>query len=347
MRVTKSSTALLLQRVHRDERGVAALLVAIVIPVLFGAALLAIDAGSVWAMRRSLVTGTDASALGTARNVVVGEPDCDAAPSILDANVTGAELTKCSVVQGDPIGYVETEGTGDVTVIFGGVVGVDDQTIASSSAAQWGPVSWTDNIRPIALCIEEPNVDSWIAAGTGGRPQSAVYRVPWTKDNPLACGSDVPGNWGWIDFNGRGHPTPELVDWLLNSWPNPVGVRDCNGDGDPGDLCHADPGGRVGPMTKALQQLVNNEIQFSVVLYDQGINSGGQATYDVAGFMSVVPRGFNLSGTDSERYLDLEFRRAVIKGGCCASDGIDAGALGIRLCGADHDPAGVTGRCES
>src|SRR5207245_11119708 len=51
----------------RDERGIAAVFLAVTMVTLFAVGALAIDAGSVWTARRNLITGTDAAALDAAR----------------------------------------------------------------------------------------------------------------------------------------------------------------------------------------------------------------------------------------------------------------------------------------
>src|SRR5436190_17738181 len=85
----------------REERGVSSVILAVSLIGLLGAAMLAVDAGSVWATRRRIVTATDAGALGAARMFEAGLADpCtgggqtageNEATTIMSSNASNAE----------------------------------------------------------------------------------------------------------------------------------------------------------------------------------------------------------------------------------------------------------------
>ena len=52
----------LLQRINSDEKGISAVVLAVTLIGLFGAAVLSVDAGSLWTARRNIITASDAAA---------------------------------------------------------------------------------------------------------------------------------------------------------------------------------------------------------------------------------------------------------------------------------------------
>jgi hypothetical protein len=159
----------------RDERGISAVIVAVSLIALFGAAVLSIDAGSAWATRRKIVTGTDSAALGAARMFATGLADpCTAAgasageaegTTILTANAADAEhngtstpngyevsVTGCGTPNGT-VGHVRYDGRLGSTRGFAGIFGFAQVKPFSSSTAQFGYITAiTEGLRPWTIC---------------------------------------------------------------------------------------------------------------------------------------------------------------------------------------------------
>lgn len=238
-------------------------------------------------------------------------------------------------------------------VRFGGPLGIRDGRAHSMSAAIFGPVDSIRGLRPIALCIQDPHVRSWLALGpdTGVHPAPGIHRVDFTDDSPNACGANQPGaatvsgNWGWVDFNGGSNATQELAGWLRDGWDEPVALGDCDADGVPDDGCEGNPGSRGDSIARALNTLIGKT--FLVLLYDRATGTGDNARYRVYGALGVTLHGFSQYRKEQPEkwYFDFEFKRVVVSGRCCGS--IDTGVSSVRICSVDHDPVALEDRCEA
>lgn len=353
---------------RRDEGGLTAVVVVVSLAAIFGAALLSIDAGNLWQTRRNVITATDAAALAEARAAVPSPTTACATTSwttLLAANAGPGviEPVACTpVFDGAGLGYVRVEARKQVDVRFGGVLGVEDQWAYSSSTAMVGIVPEAISVRPLGLCVRNGHVQEWLAHVSGGTPLPApgsdpehvtgypttgtVHHVRWEKQfNDGACGT-VPGNWGWIDFDGGLSSNQDLRDWLLNSYTaNHVAIGDCNSDnGAPREYCGGDTGAKTG-FRSTLDTLVGKS--FAIVVFDDGVGSGENATFGIAGFIGVKLWGFRVNGANSERYFDMEFTRIIATGVCCLGvpPTYDFGSRGVRLCAVDGDPVSEEERC--
>jgi hypothetical protein len=197
----------LMQRLH-DERGVSAVIVAVSLIGLFGAAVLAIDAGSAWATRRHIVTSTDAAALAAARLyasglanpcTVAGETAGEAeSTSVLKGNAAKAEPLDYEVtVSGcpdHPVGHVRVDARLGSKQAFSGIFGFDQTKPFSSSTAEFGYLIGLGKLRPIAICDQAtlafPNQPSATPPGpadsTGAYPHYALWN--WLRKGKRAGG---------------------------------------------------------------------------------------------------------------------------------------------------------------
>jgi Flp pilus assembly protein TadG len=196
-------------KVKQDERGVTAVVVAVSLVAIFGAAMLSVDAGNLFQSRRNIITGTDATALSEARAFALYQQ------SISSCNMTNVNtmLTRNS---GSALGSVActpntlgTTGTGYVTVTankpvdvrFGGAVGVPDTTAASSSTAQWGFVTQVAGLRPMGFCLLNEHIQEWLGYQHLLRTGSAL------SGNPIQTLNDWNTQPPLIGLDGRiGHP---------------------------------------------------------------------------------------------------------------------------------------------
>ena len=193
----------------KDERGISAVIVAVSLIGLFGAAVLSIDAGSAWATRRKIVTGTDSAALGAARMYAAGLADpCTPAgvaageaegTTILTANAAEAEHNATSTPNGyevtvtgcgtssKPVGHVRFDGRLGSQQGFSGLFGFTKVKPFSSSTAEFGYVTAiTGGLRPFTVC-----------------DQHAVWNPDNPPPNPLPVPSNTEPNphfalWNWL-----------------------------------------------------------------------------------------------------------------------------------------------------
>jgi hypothetical protein len=202
----------------------------------------------------------------------------------------------------------------------------------------------------------------------------AVHRITYTKDANDACG-DAPGNWGFQDFDGDdgGNSDEEFKDWMLDGYDGLVNApSDCDNDGSGtsdqpggvGDDCPGNPGSgaansgqscsddSLGSVLACVQSTPGSPPtikEFPIVIFDQATctSSGGGAggnncTFNVVRYVGVRLWGFKLTGSQDQRYFDLEFVPYIASGPCCAPSPNQTDIKAVQLCAVDHDTSGLT-----
>jgi hypothetical protein len=172
-------------RLHREQQGATTAIVAVCLVAFIGAAMITVDAGSLWSSRRRIITGTDASALDAAAlfNSGLADPCSDAGRAFAETNattvltqnhpsslhdasatpngfaVTLADPSKCFIGGYTP-GKVRFDGRLPSQGFFSGFFGLGNQSALSSSTAAWGYIAAIGNgLRPISIC-DSPNSSS-------------------------------------------------------------------------------------------------------------------------------------------------------------------------------------------
>src|SRR5207302_542428 len=168
------------RHLKKDERGISAVVAAIAIVGLFGALVFSLDAGNLWASKRSMVTATDAAALigaTTAKNnAVTTIGSCpqvvlNAVTTQLTTNQPTSTIDACNIFPTNAqSGYI----TGDAS----------KQTAYQNALNNYNALPTTD----------PTNHPTYAGAGV-------VHRIFFNKANARGCGADAAaGNWGMIDF---------------------------------------------------------------------------------------------------------------------------------------------------
>jgi len=194
-----------------DERGVVAIIVALLLTVLCGIAAFVVDAAAVYAERRELQNGADAGALAVAQDCAMG--DCGSytstAAGLADANsedgasnvddVTidlAARTARVSTSTNDP------EGGTEVPFRFAPVFGIGGENVDASATAQWGPLSHGAGL-PLAISMCE-----WerMVGDLTDLPSATLTIAFHDGNNAEPCngpaGQDIPGGFGWLDESG-------------------------------------------------------------------------------------------------------------------------------------------------
>lgn len=164
-------------RLNKDERGISAVIVAVSLVGIFGAAMLSLDAGNMWQTRRNIVTATDATALQQAKVYAFqpgqAEGTTEKCPTDVGDSWTdyllrnggqGTTPIDCDVVWGvNGTGYVVVQGRKLSQTRLGGIVGVGDTQPYSMSASQWGFITEAEGLRPMGICSANDHFRQWIA----------------------------------------------------------------------------------------------------------------------------------------------------------------------------------------
>lgn len=154
-------------------------IIAVCLVAFFGAAVLTIDAGSLWTTRRTVITGTDAAVLSAAQLFANGQADPCSGSDVAAAEANAANV----LVDNHPSALhnaTDTPNGFDVTLAqpcgtfgagsfvpgkvrfdarlqanqaFSGFFGFSDLKAFSSSSAAWGYITGLgEGLRPIAVC---------------------------------------------------------------------------------------------------------------------------------------------------------------------------------------------------
>ncbi len=315
----------------KDESGVVSVLVAAAILALVGFLALVVDMGAVYVAKRELSQASDAAALAAAQEVARGSAGCPAvALDYLTANSPEAQLEDCQHDAIDPYDNnpydndreVEVIATRDVPLMFAAILGRNTVTIRAASEAEFGPLRSSTGLRPFGLCTASPAFLAWQASG---HSSTQVFRVSYTKASPQDCGTAVPGNWGLLDFDGGSNSTNTLRSWVIDGYPGVVSVPAWH-DGDPGAFSNA----------LDIHTIVGETVYLPV--FDVATGSGANSSFHVEGIVAVTIVGYQATGSQASRYLDLRFESHVISGDCCDDEAgalLNTGLLGIRLCELD------------
>jgi len=327
-------------RNFRDERGAVLAMVCVIMVVAIGCAAFAVDTGNAWAAKRQLRTATDAAALAAAAVYSANGNGCGGTDdSTLTANDSAASVTSCSPVgqSGTTPGRVTVTAERTIDFAFAQIFGISGGDVGSSTTARWGNADGAWGLRPMALCLyANPDLEAWMNLPNGPTADSGTIRILYNKDHPDACGTGAPGNWGMLDFNGGENSNAETKQWVSDGYPEVVPLSPPSIPGDTGSFnpsIDTELGGLVGD-------------SFALPIFDNVTGTGSNATFDIVAFVWVKLIDYRVNGSESDRYLDLQFQaREVIQGTCCStSGGQDTGVRAVRICATDpgHDEACVS-----
>ena len=249
----------------REEKGISTVIVMVSLLGIFGSALLSVDFGNMWTTRRTIISGTDATALDQAIFAAkTGAADCNRIGSFgfngayqdwtntLQLNTNGFVIgsQNCSftnVNSGGVVGYVGVEARKEAETRFGALFNLGNSEPYSFSAARVYYPDAVQGLRPIGICVANPHVQEWLQYLNSGTPMPAigadhpsyagstlpVHRITYSKDSNDDCG-DAPGNWGFQDYDGNdgGNSDEEFKDWMLDGYDGLVNApADCDNDG--------------------------------------------------------------------------------------------------------------------
>ena len=305
------------------EEGTAAIMLAVSLTVLFGAAAIVLDAGDIWQERRQLVGATDAAALAAAQDDALGLDGCaTTAGMYLESNSPGSSLVSCSNSTASSSGTMEVAASIVVEHGLAQVLGRDETTVTASSGVRWGAPATATGLRPFALCNASDGFMAWQASGHN---TTDIFRITYSKAHAEACGGPSPGNWGILDFNGGANSNNDTANWVASGYPGHVSAMAWS-PGDPGAFDQSLP----------INSIVGKVIQLPVFDdYDSG--GGDTANFHVVGFVSVEIVAYRALGPQASRYLDLRFTNDIVVGSCCTNGGLDAGTYVVTLCSTEQN----------
>ncbi len=321
-----------------DDRGMAAVTVAIAGTVLIGMVAFAVDVGALYAERRELQSGADAAALGIAQACAEGDlavcnpaSAAGAADGYADANAHDGAAAVDDVTL-DVLGQTVTvevstidAASGDTLLpsYFAGVLGFDGATVGATASAAWGYPSGLPRTLPLIFSDCE-----WAKFGPtvqDGPPFSGSESIIYFHGKAETChsspsGQDMPGGFGWLGTSGDCSAALTVGQWVGID-PGASPPSDC----DPPDI----------------ESLMYTAVP--IPFFDDIDSTGSNAKYRVAGFGALYITGYNFGGgfkqpasgappcTGSDRCIAGYFTNTTVSMGDIG--GSDRGIVVVKLTG--------------
>lgn len=250
------------------ERGVVAVIVALLLVVLIASLAIAIDGGLLFVKYRSIRTANDAAALAAAYSCGKGEGFA-AAESQADLyatdNVAGPRHRTADVY--DPScdadsGQVTVNYEADQQLYFGPAVGLSSpRSVTAAATASWGGAGGASQVAPLMLSSDRlsncniPSDDLIV---------DVSICVFWWNNGPDYSGS---GTWGLMNldtwgvdpaYNCQAPGLSSYRNWLLTGYPGALGLKDPG----PTYVC-ADPGSYGNALDNAIDQAIDSNAPYA------------------------------------------------------------------------------------
>ena len=277
-----------------DDRGAAAVIIAVSMVALIGFVGLVVDVGRIRQERRELARAADAAVLAVAADCGTGAQDCDddtgtaTAEEYADANSDdgASSVVEFDLDTDEQTVHVRTatidggDGSGDLDLMFMPALGYDTATIYAEATAEWGYPTGA-GVLPLIFSDCE-----WFKFAPGGFPDPDALVVIYfhdgnsTEDCNAQAGQDtdgddrLPGGFGWLDTNGGCAAVVNSGNWV---------------DEDPG----ASPS--TGCNAAEMRTLLLGKTVYITYFNDvQGLGANGQ--YHIAGIGAFFVTGYNFGG---------------------------------------------------
>jgi Flp pilus assembly protein TadG len=200
-----------------DERGVAAVIVVLLLAVLIGITALAIDGGLLWAKFRRVRNANDAAALAAALSCARGEGQSVAdakADEYAAANVWDAARIEDPVYTPDCNpngGKVTVRYGGEQTLMFAPAVGLDSpRPVHAYATASWGGAGGSADVIPLVLMRDRLSTCNFVPGpGVTPPPEGTLCGFWWDNDDL--------GNATWGYLNLASWPDDETEDVATTS----------------------------------------------------------------------------------------------------------------------------------
>jgi Flp pilus assembly protein TadG len=284
-----------------EDGGAVSLIIALCLMAVFGFAAIVIDFGRMYEENRQLQNAADAGALAVAQECAANAATCNEAartPTAATlANANSRDSLSDAVVQipgvngANSVTVTATSRTGDgafITNILGGMFGVPTSTMERQATASWGgPIGEGATVPLTFSACEWDQMTGGLGVGGLPTPITTVYHH--TSSNPSllnSCsgpaGQDYPGGFGWLDPDGSGTCTAQVVAGTVGG---------DTGNGPP------TPAASTGCTNAFFQGLLGQTILMPI--YGTVSGTGSNAVYEVLGFAAMELTGYRIGGSQT------------------------------------------------
>ena len=326
------------QRSQREE-GAAAVLLALLLPVIAGMAALSVDVSDAFVDRREMQNGVDAAALAAATFL----PSTD--PQVLDeatlAAIDYAARNGVAIGPGDVV-FSTTSATNDTVTVYseraigfalGGVFGITSGTVHAAGASQVGIIGgmrgvmpWGEEAPPGGLQFGEQYCLKLGSGGQGG-----------------TCGGATQGNFQALDIDDTGNNSADVYrDLIIHGSSTTVRLGqvknvvtgNMNGPTNQGTGCSGNSG-RISGNTQTFEDVVRDEEDGHYTVLDwlsprlviiPQMDYISSSQVEVVGFLVFFIEDCPPNGAVTGRFIDT-----VVPGGEWATFVSGLGTRAVRL----------------
>ncbi len=180
-------------------------------------------------------------------------------------------------------------------------------------------------LRPFGICLDFLNEIGPPVEGDG-----VQYVIEYGRDDQsTVCGTNVPGNWSVLDFDGGSNPQGEINCWVEYGY----GAPECPFGDDivinPVPYVEGNPGAFTNAMKNQMDELLNADCFILPVYTIANDLGGGNAEFNVVNFAGVKLVDYKLNGPQDDRYFTIEFVPCVTQGTGGGPGGFGAKVIGI------------------
>ena len=215
-------------------------------------------------------------------------------------------MTACTRTgSGASQGRVIVTASDNVDTWFAPVIGKGDYTVSSTSTAQWGPPSAVSGLRPLGLCaFGDATLEGLVTNPKAFGSTPVTLHISYDKDQAKDCGTNVPGNWGMINFDGKSGNTSAQSTIIKDGFPGLVNIgNDQTGSSKscPSSEIHCYPGdtGALAGLDAAFTTLKTSGIWFTIPVFDFAVGNGANAKFHLMGVLRVQLVDFDTNGSQS------------------------------------------------
>lgn len=262
-----------------SERGVAGVIVAVMMVVLIGAGAVAVDVGQIYVERSQLQNGADAGALAVAKSCQAGSCNSSVANGLANANsndgASDVKTVDLSVAGQVTVTTTTKNGSSSfLSNMFADALGAGPVTVGAKSTASWGSPGSGPSALPLTFAPCQFDFTGTLQTILVHGTQTCV------SDNP--SGAAVPGGFEWLTPDPGSCGTTVLPD-------------------DPATPSVVDPYAKTStglsmPSTckTIIAGYLNTVVLFPVYSSKTGVGAG--AKYYIKGFAAFMLKGYRFPG---------------------------------------------------
>lgn len=280
-----------------NERGVAGVIVAVMMVVLIGAGAVAVDVGQIYVERAQLQNGADAGALAVARSCQAGSCDAtladglanensnDGASEVMDVEIAASQVTVTTATKNGTSSFLSN--------MFSNALGADPVTVGAKSTASWGGPGAGPSALPLTFAPCQFDVG-------GGLHTILTHGTETCVSDSNPSGAAVPGGFEWL--------TPDTGACSATVFPDDP---DTSGVVDPYAMTKTGLSMPTACKT-VIASYLDTVVLFPVFSHTAGTGAG--AKYYIKGYAAFLLVGYSFPGMEAGDQTGLSGSKRGVRG---------------------------------